>query len=206
MIYEKYIFHVEDSNTYFKRQMNGLRDPSLQDFQFLSYSPLLKKECQHEKAKKEYVNSYMAAAKILAQESRGYNSDGLFIIKSYSLALPCIFLCRQALELSIKGAITQLDGKYNAIHSLLALWDKFIDCFCEKATSSKDERLLSDMRMFIGLISEFDNDNATKLRYSEDKSGKLSQSEAIFVNLEKITETTELFIKQMESITGINSI
>ncbi len=62
------------------------------------------------------------------------------------------------------------------------------------------------MRMFIDLISEFDNDNATKLRYSEDKSGKLSQSEAIFVNLEKITETTELFIKQMESITGINSI
>ena len=185
MTLEKYIFKMEDSDVYFKCQMNGLNDPTLQEFQFLSYSPLLKEEYRHEKAEKEYIDSYMEAAKIIAQNSRIHNPAVKFVIKSYSLALPCIFLCRQALELSVKRAIAQLGQKYDAIHSLQDLWKKFDSSFCKEILSSEDK-------------------NATKLRYPEGKSGDLSQNKPTFVNLKKITETSELFIKQMELLTRDN--
>ena len=191
---------------YFKYQMNGLGDPTLQDFQFLSYSPSLKKEYQHEEAEKEYIDSYIESAKIIAQNSRIHIPAVKFVMKSYSLALPCIFLCRQALELSMKRAIAQLGQKYDAIHSLQELWKKFDSSFCKETLSSEDKKALSHMGSFIDLISTFDNRNATKLRYSEDKNGDLSQNRLIFVNIEKITETTELFIKQMKLLTEINPI
>ena len=207
MTFEKYIFKMEDSDMYFKYQMNGLNDPTLQEFQFLSYSPLLKEEYRHEKAEKEYIDSYMEAAKIIAQNGRIHNSAIKFVIMSYSLALPCIFLCRQALELSMKRAISRLGQKYNAIHSLPELWNKFDNSFCKETLSSKGKETLLQMREFIDIINNtFDNRNATKLRYSEGKDGDLSQNKLIFVDLKKITETTELFIKQMELLTGNNSI
>lgn len=59
------------------------------------------------------------------------------------------------------------------------------------------------MKSFIDFICEFDNENGTKLRYFEDKSGKLFQDKLVFVNLQKITETTELFIKQMSLLAEI---
>lgn len=195
---------MEDSDVYFKCQMNGLNDPTLQEFQFLSYSPLLKEEYRHEKAEKEYIDSYMEAAKIIAQNSRIHNPAVKFVIKSYSLALPCIFLCRQALELSVKRAIAQLGQKYDAIHSLQDLWKKFDSSFCKEILSSEDKKTLSYMGSFIDLINTFDNRNATKLRYPEGKSGDLSQNKPTFVNLKKITETSELFIKQMELLTRDN--
>ena len=206
MTLEKYFFRMEDSDVYFKYQMNGLNDPTLQEYRFLSYSPLLKEEYRHEKAEKEYIDSYMEAAKIIAQNSQIHNSAIKFVIKSYSLALPCIFLCRQALELSMKRAITQLGQKYDAIHSLQEPWKKFDSSFCKETLSSESKKTLPHMGSFIDLISTFDNRNATKLRYSEDKNGDLSQNRLIFVNLEKITETTELFIKQMKLLTEINQI
>lgn len=198
MIFKEHIFKVENIDTYFKYQMNGLNDPTLPNFQFLSYSPSLKKEYQRKDAEKEYIDSYVEAAKIIAQNSRTHNPAIKFVIESYSLALPCIFLCRQALELSMKRAIFQLKHSYNAIHNLQELWNKFDCSLCKESLSSIDEKLLSYMKSFIEMISTLDNNNATKLRYSEDKDGKLSQNKLIFVNLKKIVETTELFVKQME--------
>lgn len=203
MKFKKHIFKMGNLDRYFKYQMDGFDDPTLQDFQFLSYSPLLKEEYRHEKAEKEYIDSYMEAAKIIAQNSRIHDSAIKFEIKSYSLALPCIFLCRQALELSMKRAIARLGKKYNAIHDLTELWNELNSSFYKEALSLKGRETLLQMKSFIDLISTFDNRNATKLRYSEGKNGELSQNKPTFVNLGKIVETTELFIKQMELLTKI---
>lgn len=204
MMFKKYIFKLDNSDAYFKYRMNGVSDPTLADFQFLSYSPAIKEEHQYKKAENEYIDSYMEAAKIIAQNRQIHNSAIKFIINSYSLALPCIFLCRQAIELSMKQAINQIKGKYDAIHNLQELWENLDRSLRKKTLSSKDEEMLLYMKEFIDLISEFDNKNGTKLRYSKDKNGSLSQNKLIFVNLEKITETTELFVNQMKLLTGTN--
>ena len=202
-MFKEHVFKMDIPNMYFKSQMNGFDDLTLQNFQFLSYSPSLKVEYRHEKAEMEYIDSYVEAAKIIAQNSRTHDFIVKSVIKSYSLALPCIFLCRQALELSMKRAITKLNQSYKAIHSLQAIWEKFEGSLCKEVFSSDDERLLLNMKSFIDIISMFDNENATKLRYSEDKNGNLSQNGLLFLNLEKLTETTELFIKQLELLMEI---
>ena len=67
----------------------------------------------------------------------------------------------------------------------------------------EDIELLENMEKFIVLISEFDNETGTKLRYSEGRDGKASQDRLVFVNLQQITETTELFIKQLMLLSEI---
>lgn len=182
---------------YFKYQMNGLNDPDLEKFQFLSYSPTIKEEFAHNKAEEEYIDSYIEAAKIIAKNSKVANPIIQFTIKEYSLALPCIFLCRQALELSIKRSISKKKLPYAAIHNLQDLWKKLRDAIGNELCSSEDSELLDNMEMFIVLMGEFDNEKGTKLRYSEGKDGKASQDKLVFVNLQQITETTELFVKQL---------
>lgn len=193
----KSIFKMEGKESYSKCQMNGFNDPDLEKFQFLSYSPMIKKEFARSKAEGEYINSYIEAAKIIAENSKVQNPVIKFTIKEYSLALPCIFLCRQALELSIKRSISKRKLPYAAIHSLQDLWKKFKDAIRSELYSFEDIELLDNMEIFIALMGEFDNEKGTKLRYSEEKGGKVSQDKLVFVNLQQITETTELFIKQL---------
>lgn len=189
------IFKIEKQESYFKNQMNGFNDPELEKFQFLSYSPMLKKELMRSKAEEEYIDSYIEAAKIIAENSKNENSAIKFMIKEYSLALPCIFLCRQALELSIKRSLSKRKIQYEFIHRLQDLWGKFEDGIRDEV-ESEDIELLENMKAFLVLIDEFDNDKGTKLRYSELKGG-ISQDKLVFVDLQQITVTTELFIKQL---------
>ena len=197
ILFTKPIFKMEEKESYFKYQMNGFNDPDLEKFQFLSYSPMIKKEFARSIAEEEYIDSYIEAAKIIAESSMIQNPAIKFTIKEYSLALPCIFLCRQALELSIKRSISKKKLPYAAIHSLQDLWKKLQDTIRNELSSSEDIELLDNMERFIVLMGEFDNEKGTKLRYSEGKDGKASQDKLVFVNLQQITETTELFIKQL---------
>lgn len=193
---------LEKKESYFKCQMNGFKDPELNNFQFLSYSPMLKTELKSDATEKEYIDSYINAARIIAENSKIQNPAIIFAIKTYSLALPCIFLCRQALELSIKRGINIRNEPYKAIHSLQKLWEKFEDIVSKEITSPEEQKLFKDMKSFIVLVSEFDNENGTKLRYSEDKNRNLSQEKLVFVNLNQITETTSLFIEQMSLLSN----
>lgn len=203
MLSTKLIFKVGEKESYFKYQMNGFNDPDLEKFQFLSYSPMIKKEFARSKAEGEYIDSYIEAAKIIAENSKIQNPVVKFTIREYSLALPCIFLCRQALELSIKRSISKKKLPYAAIHSLQDLWKKFKNAIKNELCLPEDIELLENMEKFIVLISEFDNETGTKLRYSEGRDGKASQDRLVFVNLQQITETTELFIKQLMLLSEI---
>ena len=198
MLFSKSIFKIENQECYFKYQMNGFDDPDLKTFQFLSYSPMLKQKFVRDTAEKEYINSYIVAAKIIAENSKLENPAIKFVIKDYSLALPCIFLCRQAIELSIKRSLTKRKHPYEYIHTLKDLWAEFEESVENESKTDDDIRLLNAMRLFVSLISEFDNKNGTRLRYSEDKGGKMSQEKLIFVDLQQITMTTELFVKQLK--------
>lgn len=53
MIFESKIFELKEKNNYIKSTMNGLDDPTLEDFQFLSSSPAFIDDCRREGAKEE---------------------------------------------------------------------------------------------------------------------------------------------------------
>lgn len=78
---------------------------------------MIKKEFVRSKSEEEYIDLYIEAEKIIAENSRVQNTVIKFTIKDYSLAFPCIFLCCQALELSIKRSIRKKKLPYAAIHS-----------------------------------------------------------------------------------------
>lgn len=63
---------------------------------------------------------------------------------------------------------------------------------------SRDIEILDDMSKFITIMNELDNTNGTKLRYSKDRQGNVSQNTAVFVNLQQIYDTVVSFIKQLK--------
>lgn len=198
MLFTESVFKIKEQDAYFTDKMNGLSDPKLKDYQFLSFSPAFKKEYLPDKEEKEYIKSYIEAAKIIAEKSKIDNPAIRFVIKEYSLGLPCIFLCRHAIELSIKRCISKMNTENKHIHSLKELWEYYEKIARKKYDFTTEQELLADMKSFIILINDFDNNNGTKLRYSKGKDGKDSQDKLIFVNLKQITETTDLFVEQME--------
>lgn len=199
MLFENQKFKLQKQESYFKEHI-GVDDPTLSDYEFLSSSPMWEKEFRHNKAEMEYISSYIEAAKIIVNVNKIQNPQIKFIVKSYSIGLPAIFLCRQAIELSIKYAIIRKKGQYKPIHNLDNLWKIFEELVDKDKITLDEKNLLNDMKGFVDLINIFDNENGTKLRYPEGKDGTLNQKKLIFVNLQQITETTELFVKQMELI------
>ena len=193
MIFESKIFELKEKNNYIKSTMNGLDEPTLEDFQFLSSSPALIDDCRREGAKEEYILSYVEAAKVIVSYKK--NLPIKVFIGKYSLAIPCIYLCRHALELCIKDGIDKMQGEYDYNHNLHKLWEIFKEMINRQYIDSLEEEIIESMGSFVDFISELD-DSGTKLRYPENKE-QLSQEKLIFVNLREIVETTERFIKQM---------
>ena len=195
---------MDCKEAYIKKQMNGLKDPTLIDFQMLSTAPIMQDKYKEEHITKEYILSYIEGAKILAQKCiAGKNPPVKFIILHYSLSIPCLFLCRQAIELKIKECLDKRKTDYRAIHDLNSLWIAFEDSLVNEQMTEEDG-IISEMKRFINLLSELDNENATKLRYPKRKDGKISQERVTFVCLYKIVDTAVLFIKQLDEMMFID--
>ena len=116
-MFKKRVFEMESWDKYVRAYMNGFNDPEMREFCLLSITPIMKDEYKKAQAEKEYARSYLEGAKRLAELSKTpKNSPVLIVLGEYSLAVPCLFLCRQAMELEIKNAITRSGGNYNFIH------------------------------------------------------------------------------------------
>lgn len=194
---EKLFFKPVVEEDYIKYKMNGLSDPDGEYYQVLSYSLLIKNEIACSMAEEEYINSYIKAANIIAKNNDDSSSAVKIIVGNCSLALPCIYLCRQALELSIKRSISKKNQSYEPIHNIKELWENYKKIIINELATSEEKELLENMEKFIDIICKFDNKNGTKLRYPVKKDGTLSQDEFFFVNLKHLTETTELFIHKL---------
>lgn len=199
MIFSEIIFESVPKEKLYKNRMSGLNDPTIPDFNFLTFSSLFKKELKNNSVQKEFINSYLESAKILSRELENIqnrNSNILKIFYSHSLTLPIIYLCRHSIELSIKYAIYILGKKPKYIHSLEKLWSSFMSNL-PKEKLNEEKILLKDMTKFVNDIN-FIDEKGTNLRYALDGDGTCTQEKPIWINSKLIVSTTEKFIKQLE--------
>ena len=202
MLFRKMIFEMKTPESYVKPHMNGFGDPTIRDYCPLSLTPAYKPKGRKEQAWEEYVFSYVDAAKVLA-ESRASNQSSpvLMVFHKHSSVIPCLFLCRQALELAIKAGIVKYGEAPKQEHKLKKRWQELLRVLdFENKADEPEKAIMKEMEAFVELIASLDNENSTKLRYPEDKSGKESQSEIAFVALKEIVNTTELFVKQLNEL------
>lgn len=203
MVFKRIVFSIERDKAYVKSQMDGFADPTLGQFCPLSLTPAIKENFRQDQAKEEYVLSYIEAAKVLANMgSIDSNFPIRMLFMKHSYAIPCLFLCRQALELAIKNGIEKCGCMYEHKHALNSLWERLMEAIGQNAEAVSEEEIgaLEAMDHFIDLISTLDNANSTQLRYPIDRNGEVSQRDFTFVCLPQIVLTTELFIKQISEL------
>ena len=194
--------NISDVSKLYKKQINGLGDPCLEEYTPLLLSACYKKEYRKNEMTKEYIQSFIEAAKSLAKATNGQQSNVPAIHKifySYSLTLPALYLCRHSVEMSIKYSLELLNVEYKRIHKLKELWDKLIEAIPDRMRSEKEKSIISNMGLFVDKINDLD-ENGQRLRYAIQISGDLSQDDFLWVNLQNVVDSTEKFINQILNI------
>lgn len=191
---------------YYKFQFkDGLNDKTICDFQILSLSPAYKDEFKIDESEKEFIKSYIKAAEILAEQCVKNNSAHPAIKQimfEYSLAIPCIFCCRQAIELVIKRCLNNYKVSYKRNHKINNLWNLLKNELEKRDINGKDQTVLNDMDSFIKIICFFDNDNSTKLRYPDAEEGVQEQERLSLVSINQVVITSRSFVKHLLSISS----
>jgi HEPN domain-containing protein len=201
MIFKEVLFEAVNVEKLYKKQMNGMNDPSIPEYNFITFSSLYKVEVRSDAAQKEFIQSYLESAKILSERLEELQKPGMGITKkfyNYSLTLPIIYLCRHCVELSIKYAISRIDRIPKTVHPLDEIWSSFLS-YLPKDYSEKEENLLKDMESFVQNINLLDY-TGTKLRYPLEKDGTCTQKEFLWASSRLIVLTTEKFVKQLEAL------
>lgn len=199
MIFKEVLFKAITVEKLYKSQMNGFNDKSIPEFNLITFSSLFKKEAREDGLQKEFIQSYLESAKILSEKLESINVPEMGITKifyNYSLTLPIIYLCRHCLELSIKYAISRIDGKPKSVHGLDKIWSSFLS-YLPKNYSEKDQSLLKNMGDFVQAINLLDS-TGTKLRYPLEQDGTCTENRLYWANSKLIVDTTEKFVKQLE--------
>lgn len=206
MIFKELIFEKVNVDKLYKTQMNGFADPSIPNYNLITFGSLFKEEFKQESLQKEFIQSYLKSAIILSEENEKLQEPGNGINKiffAHSLTLPILYLCRHCVELEIKYAISRIGGKPKDVHPLEKIWSSFLS-YLPQNDSVKEKNILKDMGRFVKNIHLLD-DTGTKLRYSLDTNGKCTQDKALWVNSKLIVLMTEKFINQLELL-DIDSI
>lgn len=195
MIFEDIIFSPVQIEELYKPQMlDGFEDRSLPDFNPVTFSSTFVQEVRADEAQKEFIRSYLESAKALARELDRQEIPRMGITKifyNYSLTLPIIYLCRHCMELSIKYAITHVNGHPKEVHGLKKLWSSLLSYLPEKI-SGKERSILKGMGSFAQAIDCLDN-TGTKLRYATNSDGSCNQDRFLWANSQKIVQSTEMF-------------
>lgn len=200
MIFKDNIFEKVCVNDMYKSQMqDSFSDKTMPDFCPLSVSSTLKDEYKKDSFEKEYIDSYLKAAKILADDAiktcHPTNNRGILMVFSKNnVTIPMLYMVRHTMELSIKYAIECIGGNPKEVHGLIKLWNSFCS-YLPKQISGKDRSSLKKMYEFLECINSLDA-TGTKLRYSEDENG-YTQDAFMWINPIKIVDNAEKFIKQL---------
>lgn len=200
MIFKDNIFEKVCVDDMYKSQMQDrFSDKTMPDFCPLSISSTLKDEYKKDGFEKEYIDSYLKAAKILANDAmktcHPTNDCGILMVFSKNnVTIPMLYMVRHTLELSIKYAIECIGGNPKDVHGLIKLWNSFCS-YLPKNISGKDRSFLKKMYKFLECINSLDA-TGTKLRYSEDENG-YTQGDFMWINPRTIVDNAEKFIKQL---------
>lgn len=200
MIFKNNIFEKVCVENLYKSQMqDGFSDETLLNFCPFTMSSALKDEYKKDGFEKDYINSYLKSARILADSAMTIchpdNNCGISMLLSRdNVTIPMLYMVRHTLELSIKYAIECIDGNFKEVHGLIKLWNSF--CFyLPNNCSGKERSILKKMCEFLEYIDLLDA-TGTKLRYPKDRNG-YTQNEFRWINPINIVDTTERFIEQL---------
>lgn len=194
--------NISDESQLYKEQVNGLNARCLKDYNPLLMSICYKEECRKDKMTKEFIKSFIEAAKVLSKATKEQqaNTPGIEkIFYDYSLTLPTLYLCRHSVEMTIKYSLESLHIEYKKMHKLKELWNKLVEEVPQNLLSGKERAIVNNMALFIEKINDLD-ENGQQLRYAIQTSGNLSQENFLWVNLKNVVNSTEKFISQVLSI------
>ena len=194
MVFEDHTFKLDTKKLY-KESMESLDDYSLNEFMPLTASSFFKEEYKNRNIQEEYILSYLYSAKILADKAK--NDHKSYMVTIFSVSIPCIYLCRHSLELTLKFHIKN-NSKNKLNHNLLNLWKEFMFQISSEQ-SEDDKKILASMEEFICSIDKLDH-KGTQLRYATEKNGAYTQKSFLWVNPQYIVSETESFIKQLKSL------
>lgn len=167
-IFSKNVFPEYTSAKLMKPQMNGFNDPTLKDFSLLNTATLFQDDFKEEKFETEFIQSFLNAAKAVAETGRkNIDQPEMYVLKSYSYAIPVLFLTRHCMELSIKRAIRKCHRHPKTNHDLRGLWSSFLQWMPEQRRI-EDHRSLENMGLFVTDVAEIDK-NGISLRYPRTK-------------------------------------
>ena len=98
---------VPQQKEIYKDRMEKLSDKTLNNFTPISMATTAKEELKNKLVIEERVDSYVGAAKELAQLNQNRCNGGKtgYALYKYNYTLPTVFLIRHAAELAIKEAI-----------------------------------------------------------------------------------------------------
>ena len=200
LIFKSY-FHAPNEGEVYKSAMNKLSDKTLNNFTPIYMATTAKEEFKNKLAIEEWVNSYVGAAKQLAQLNQNRCNGGKtgYALYKYNYTLPTVFLIRHAAELAIKEAIDK-SGKVpnSSTHDLDKLWNSISSQLPESKTPN-DRKTIQQVRTFLQYISHLDKDG-TKARYAVDKNGNYTHAKFEWVDCIKLSNTLDAFVTTLRSI------
>ena len=200
LIFKSY-FHAPNEGEVYKSAMNKLSDKTLNNFTPISMATTAKEEFKNKLAIEEWVNSYVGAAKQLAQLNQNRCNGGKtgYALYKYNYTLPTVFLIRHAAELAIKEAIDK-SGKVpnSSTHDLDKLWNSISSQLPESKTPN-NRKTIQQVRTFLQYISHLDKDG-TKARYAVDKNGNYTHAKFEWVDCIKLSNTLDAFVTTLRSI------
>lgn len=192
----KTFFSCPQTSEICKNSMNGLNDKTLQHFQPLSCSSSIKDALKPQWSEKEYIDSYIDAAIVLAQKNEELvklqNPSVNYVLRKYYYTLPIVYLVRHSIELTLKFAIEKSGFESKPIHKVSSLWQSFTS-HLPKSLHPNDNKIKKQMQVFIDIIKLLD-DTEINSRYSKDKAGQQTQNKFLWINTVHLTKTCKEFI------------
>lgn len=169
-------------NQYIRKSFNGLTE-EVYEWEQLNWAPFVKEEYRKAEAERELASSYMHAAEMLYAIMFNENNPGIHlkVIRANQLCIPMLFLCRHAIELTLKMVIESITKEIEEGHELDKLWNKY-----KTVTRIKKRKYDELIKPFV----EIDKDGM-QLRYAKDLDGKEYKPTPTFVKADLIIKDTK---------------
>lgn len=174
-------------NKYIRNNFEGLTSEVF-DWECLSLSSFLKEEFRIEIAEKELISAYVNAFEILFEKfnNERKSMSHIKLLKDDQTCIPILYLCRHALELTIKLVIFRKSNNAIKGHKLNYLWEKL----------KETVNIIEDYDILIETINYLDSDGA-KLRYIKDCKNNEYNTKPIFIKLDSLVDDTKKLISYL---------
>ncbi len=173
-------------NKYIKNNYDVNKDSM--EWSLLKTSAFFVKENREQQAEKEIIDSYVCCMNKICAEIKKEFRYKIHLIKTYSLCIPYLYICRHLIELVLKKSIENETKKIKNGHNIMLLWKE-----CKQYNSDKN------LEYYDELIDTFNSmdDNGEKFRYVKDRDGNEFENKPVFLNVDNIKNDINCLIKDI---------